>query len=51
VHGTGCALSAAIAGGLARGDALEPAVARARSFVREAIAKAETVGAGRLLGF
>jgi hydroxymethylpyrimidine/phosphomethylpyrimidine kinase len=51
VHGTGCALSAAIAAGLARGDTLDAALARARVFVRDAIAKAETVGAGRLLGF
>jgi hydroxymethylpyrimidine kinase/phosphomethylpyrimidine kinase len=51
VHGTGCALSAAIAAGLARGDALAAAVARGRSFVREAIRRAESVGAGRLLGF
>jgi len=36
---------------LARGEALEAAVARARAFVRDAIARAETVGAGRLLGF
>jgi hydroxymethylpyrimidine/phosphomethylpyrimidine kinase len=51
VHGTGCALSAAIAAALARGEALEAAVARARAFVRDAIARAETVGAGRLLAF
>jgi hydroxymethylpyrimidine/phosphomethylpyrimidine kinase len=51
VHGTGCALSAAIAAGLARGDALDAAVARGRSFVRDAIARAEAVGGGRLLGF
>jgi hydroxymethylpyrimidine/phosphomethylpyrimidine kinase len=51
VHGTGCALSAAIAAGLARGDALDAAVARARAFVRDAIARAEAVGGGRLLGF
>ena len=51
VHGTGCALSAAIAAGLAQGVALDAAIARGRSFVREAIAKAETVGAGRLLVF
>jgi hydroxymethylpyrimidine/phosphomethylpyrimidine kinase len=52
VHGTGCALSAAITAGLALGDSLEGAIARGRSFVREAIAKAEAVGAGaRLLGF
>jgi hydroxymethylpyrimidine/phosphomethylpyrimidine kinase len=51
VHGTGCALSAAIAARLAQGDALDAAVAGGRAFVREAIAKAETVGAGRLLVF
>jgi hydroxymethylpyrimidine/phosphomethylpyrimidine kinase len=52
VHGTGCALSAAIAAELARGRELEEAVARARAFVRSAIARAEAVGAGaRLLAF
>jgi hydroxymethylpyrimidine kinase/phosphomethylpyrimidine kinase len=51
VHGTGCALSAAITAGLARGDALEAAVTRGRAFVRDAIAHAEAVGGGRLLGF
>jgi len=51
VHGTGCALSAAIAARLALGDALDAAVARARAFVQGAIARAETVGAGRVLGF
>jgi hydroxymethylpyrimidine kinase/phosphomethylpyrimidine kinase len=51
VHGTGCALSAAIAAGLARGETLEEAVARARTFVRGAIARAEAVGGGRLLEF
>ncbi len=51
VHGTGCALSAAITAGLASGHALEQAIARGRSFVRDAIARAETVGAGRLLRF
>ena len=52
VHGTGCALSAAIAAGLALGDSLEGAIARGRSFVREAITKAEAAGAGaRLLVF
>jgi hydroxymethylpyrimidine kinase/phosphomethylpyrimidine kinase len=51
VHGTGCALSAAITAGLARGDALDAAVARGRAFVREAIAHAEAVGGGRLLRF
>ena len=52
VHGTGCALSAAITAGLAAGRGLDEAIARGRSFVREAIAKAESAGAGaRLLGF
>jgi hydroxymethylpyrimidine/phosphomethylpyrimidine kinase len=52
VHGTGCALSAAIAAGLARGDTLDAAIARGREFVRGAIARAEAVGAGaRVLGF
>jgi len=51
VHGTGCALSAAIAAALARGESLPQAVATGRSFVREAIARAEAVGSGaRLLG-
>jgi len=52
VHGTGCALSAAITAGLAAGRGLDEAIARGRSFVREAIARAESVGGGaRLLGF
>ena len=52
VHGTGCALSAAITAGLAAGRGLDESIARGRSFVREAIARAEAVGAGaRLLRF
>jgi hydroxymethylpyrimidine/phosphomethylpyrimidine kinase len=47
VHGTGCALSAAIAAGLARGAALVPAVAGARAFVRAAIENAQAIGGGR----
>jgi hydroxymethylpyrimidine kinase/phosphomethylpyrimidine kinase len=51
VHGTGCALSAAIAAELAHGRGLEEAVGRGRGFVRAAIARAEAVGSGaRLLG-
>ncbi len=46
VHGTGCALSAAIAARLALGDALPAAVDRARAFVRDAIARAERIGSG-----
>lgn len=41
-HGTGCTLAAAIAAGLARGDALEASVARAKDFVWRAITSAAT---------
>lgn len=52
VHGTGCALSAAIAARLACGDALPAAIDTARSFVREAIVNAQAIGGGgRVLGF
>ncbi len=52
VHGTGCALAAAIAARLARGDALPAAVDAARAFVRSGIANAHTIGSGRrVLGF
>ena len=52
VHGTGCALSAAAAAGLARGLSLEEAVEGARRFVADALRRAEAVGAGaRLLVF
>jgi hydroxymethylpyrimidine/phosphomethylpyrimidine kinase len=52
VHGTGCALSAAITAALACGAGLEEAIARGRAFVQAAIARAEAVGSGaRLLGF
>jgi hydroxymethylpyrimidine/phosphomethylpyrimidine kinase len=51
VHGTGCALSSAIAAELAKGAALDEAVATARAFVREAIRRARHVGRGaRILG-
>jgi hydroxymethylpyrimidine/phosphomethylpyrimidine kinase len=51
VHGTGCALSSAVAAELALGTELVDAVTRARAFVRTAIAKAQVVGQGaRLLG-
>jgi hydroxymethylpyrimidine/phosphomethylpyrimidine kinase len=46
VHGTGCALSSAIAAGLARGDDLRAAVARGREFVVAALSRAESVGRG-----
>ena len=45
-HGTGCTLASAVAAGLAQGMALEPAVARARDYVRAAIAAAPGFGAG-----
>ena len=49
-HGTGCALAAAITAGLARGDALEAAVSRARDFVANALrASEQRGGGGRLL--
>jgi hydroxymethylpyrimidine kinase/phosphomethylpyrimidine kinase len=52
VHGTGCALSAAIAARLAHGDELREAVVTARAFVRRAIENAHTLGNGaRILGF
>jgi hydroxymethylpyrimidine/phosphomethylpyrimidine kinase len=49
VHGTGCALSSAIAASLALGDGLLPAVERGRRFVRHAIQ--EAADAGRLARF
>ena len=44
VHGTGCALSSAIAAGLAQGQSLRDAIDRARVFVRSALERAETLG-------
>ncbi len=49
VHGTGCALSAAIAARLARGEPLEPAVVASKRFLEEAIARAVMLGAGARL--
>jgi hydroxymethylpyrimidine/phosphomethylpyrimidine kinase len=46
VHGTGCALSSAIAASLARGGELSSAVARGREFVAAALSRAESVGQG-----
>jgi hydroxymethylpyrimidine/phosphomethylpyrimidine kinase len=52
VHGTGCALSAAITAELANGKDLEQAIARGRAFVRQAFAQAFAAGSGaRLLAF
>ncbi|HEY1207367.1 MAG: bifunctional hydroxymethylpyrimidine kinase/phosphomethylpyrimidine kinase [Bryobacteraceae bacterium] len=46
-HGTGCTYSAAITAGLARGDRLEDAVARAKTFITAAIRTAPGLGRGR----
>lgn len=52
VHGTGCALSMAIAAGLAQGASVKDAVVAARSYVRDAIARARTLANGaRILAF
>jgi hydroxymethylpyrimidine/phosphomethylpyrimidine kinase len=45
-HGTGCALSSAVAAGLAQGMTLLDAVARAHKFVQEAIRTAPGFGKG-----
>ncbi len=45
-HGTGCAFSAAIAAGLARGDDLEAAVRNAQAFVARAMRARFTLGGG-----
>jgi len=45
-HGTGCTLASAIAAGLAQGMALMDAVARARAYVRRALATAPGFGRG-----
>ena len=46
-HGTGCALSSAIAAGLAHGYTLESAVERAHTFLQESIPRALSPGQGR----
>jgi hydroxymethylpyrimidine/phosphomethylpyrimidine kinase len=52
VHGTGCALSTAVAAGLALGRPLRKAVIEARRFVAKAIENAHTLENGaRLLAF
>ena len=45
-HGTGCTLSSAIAGYLARGDGLPDAVRKGKAFVTEAIRAALPLGGG-----
>ena len=46
-HGTGCALSAAIAAWLARGVEMEPAIRRAKLFLTRALQNAFAFGNGR----
>ena len=46
LHGTGCALSSAIAASLALGYSLEEAVARGKAYVTEAIRKGKDLGIG-----
>jgi hydroxymethylpyrimidine/phosphomethylpyrimidine kinase len=46
-HGTGCTLSSAVAAGLACGLPLRDAVDRAKAYVTEAIAAADTLRVGR----
>ncbi len=46
-HGTGCALSAAVAAWLARGADLETAIARAKRYVTQALKRRLLIGAGR----
>jgi len=48
-HGTGCTLSAAIAAGIARGDALDVAVERAIGYVHQALLRGYRPGKGDLL--
>jgi hydroxymethylpyrimidine/phosphomethylpyrimidine kinase len=48
-HGTGCAFSAAIAAWLARGEELEDAVRKAKTFVTRALRHAFQLGEGRRL--
>ncbi|HVN38124.1 MAG TPA: bifunctional hydroxymethylpyrimidine kinase/phosphomethylpyrimidine kinase [Myxococcota bacterium] len=52
VRGTGCALASAIAAHLARGAALESAIAMSREFLRDALRKAKSRGRrARFLGY
>ncbi len=46
-HGTGCTLSSAIAAGLAKGQALDEAVAKAKAYVHAAIAAADRLQIGQ----
>jgi len=46
VHGTGCALSAAIAAGLAKGNEVSHAVKNAKDYISKAIRHAKQIGGG-----
>ena len=46
-HGTGCSLSSAIAANLAKGEPLEQAVRRAKTWISAAIAAADSLGVGK----
>jgi hydroxymethylpyrimidine/phosphomethylpyrimidine kinase len=48
MHGTGCVLTAAIAGQLALGASVPDAIARAKAFVTAAITGAVTLGKGKM---
>jgi hydroxymethylpyrimidine/phosphomethylpyrimidine kinase len=50
-HGTGCTYSAAIAGHLARGCPLPKAVARAKEYITQAIARSQIVAGHGVLNF
>ena len=50
VRGTGCALAAALAAGLARGESVPDAAAAAKVFITQAIADSYVAGRGRFLG-
>ncbi len=49
IHGTGCTLAAAIASGLARGDALVCAIEKAKDFVTRGIEESLDIGRGSAL--
>ncbi len=46
-HGTGCTLSSAIAAGLAKGEALAPAIAAAKTYLHAALRAADGLHVGR----
>lgn len=50
IHGTGCTLSSAIAGYMARGYALEDAVGMAKSYINEAITAGADIAIGKGFG-